>query len=52
MNSRIENREIDADTKIDIKFSELGLDDRILRALDDLGTKNQRQYRQKQFQLL
>ena len=37
LNSRIENREIDADTKIDIKFSELGLDDRILRALDDLG---------------
>ena len=37
MSSKKENQEIDADTKVDIKFSQLGLDDRILKALGDLG---------------
>ena len=37
MSSKKENQEIDANTKVDIKFSQLGLDDRILKALGDLG---------------
>jgi superfamily II DNA/RNA helicase len=37
LSSKKENQEIDADTKVDIKFSQLGLDDRILKALGDLG---------------
>ncbi|MDG1666812.1 MAG: DEAD/DEAH box helicase [Hellea sp.] len=39
MSSKKENQEIDYDTKVDIKFNQLGLDDRILKALDDLGYK-------------
>ena len=39
MSSKKENQEIDSDTKVDIKFNQLGLDDRILKALDDLGYK-------------
>tara|TARA_Y100000385_G_scaffold174768_1_gene180704 strand:- start:530 stop:1945 length:1416 start_codon:yes stop_codon:yes gene_type:complete len=39
LSSKKENQEIDSDTKVDIKFNQLGLDDRILKALDDLGYK-------------
>ena len=37
MSDKIKPEEIDADAKIDVTFSELGLDPKILKALDDLG---------------
>ena len=37
MNSKKENQEINADSSVDVKFNQLGLDSRILKALDDLG---------------
>ena len=37
MSDKIKPEEIDADAKIDMTFSELGLDPKILKALDDLG---------------
>lgn len=37
MSSKKENQEINADASVDVKFNQLGLDSRILKALDDLG---------------
>jgi len=37
LSDKIKPEEIDADAKIDVTFSELGLDPKILKALDDLG---------------
>ena len=37
MSDTIQPEEIDADAKIDVTFTELGLDSKILKALDDLG---------------
>ena len=37
MSSKKENQEINADASVDVKFNQLGLDNRILKALDDLG---------------
>ena len=37
MSDTIKPEEIDADAKIDVTFTELGLDPKILKALDDLG---------------
>ena len=37
MSDKIKPEEIDADAKIDVTFSELGLDPKILKALDDLN---------------
>ena len=37
MSDTIKPEEIDADAKIDVTFRELGLDSKILKALDDLG---------------
>ena len=37
MSSKKENQEINADSSVDVKFNQLGLDSRILKALDDLG---------------
>ena len=37
MSDKIKPEEIDADAKIDVTFSELGLDPKILKALGDLG---------------
>lgn len=37
MRSKKENQEINADSSVDVKFNQLGLDSRILKALDDLG---------------
>ena len=37
MSDKSKPEEIDADAKVDVTFTELGLDPKILRALDDLG---------------
>jgi len=37
LSSKKENQEINADSSVDVKFNQLGLDSRILKALDDLG---------------
>jgi len=37
LSSDIQPEEIAADAVIDVKFSELGLDPKILKALDDMG---------------
>jgi superfamily II DNA/RNA helicase len=37
LSSKKENQEINADASVDVKFNQLGLDSRILKALDDLG---------------
>jgi superfamily II DNA/RNA helicase len=37
LSDQITPEEIDADAKIDVTFSELGLDPKILKALGDLG---------------
>jgi superfamily II DNA/RNA helicase len=37
LSDTIQPEEIDADAKIDVTFTELGLDPKILKALDDLG---------------
>ena len=37
MSSEIQSEEIAADAPVDVKFNELGLDPKILKALDDLG---------------
>ena len=37
MSSEIQTEEIAADAPVDVKFSELGLDPKILKALDDMG---------------
>ena len=37
MSSEIQTEEIAADAPVDVKFNELGLDPKILKALDDMG---------------